>query len=62
LSKEKTAGYWSLVSVFLYQTSPKLRRVGHRADHFQAGTLARPTNSRSFFFDQTGRFCGQRLR
>jgi hypothetical protein len=39
---------------------PTARR-GPRAGQETAGTVARPTNSRSFFFDQTGRFGSQRL-
>jgi hypothetical protein len=33
----------------LYETSSELRRVGHRADHIPAGTVARPTLPKFLF-------------
>jgi hypothetical protein len=46
----------------LYETSSELRRVGHRADHIPAGTVARPTLTkflfrldRPFFWPAAGR-------
>jgi hypothetical protein len=32
-----------------YETSSELRRVGHRADHIPAGTVARPTLPKFLF-------------
>jgi hypothetical protein len=40
-------------------TVPTIFRV--RNDPQPAGTVARPTNSRSFFFNQAGRFSCQQM-
>jgi hypothetical protein len=44
----------------LYETSSELRRVGHRADHIPAGTVARPTLPK-FIFRLDRPFFGRRL-
>jgi len=45
--------YVLLLEIFIaetsYETSSELRRVGHRADHIPAGTVARPTSPKFLF-------------